>query len=405
MPIKVIIIGAGLAGLGLAHFLRRSGINFDVFERDDSPWARRQGYRLHLEADALNALSEVLPADLHALFTATAQYTQPYTTVLDQALRVVKRIETDANHDAVRWPDAKQTDAHCNVDRATLRQILLSRLESKCHFGKRLLRYEQQPAGIKVFFDDGSTAEGDVLVGADGVRSVVRQQRAPHAAIADTGICAIYGRIPFDRATEIVPAEVFDDIFAITSDERKVFLGIGSVRFPEPTEVAAARLAEDVHLTAQEDYVVGIVGGRREYFPVDLATLRVADGKALQSVAIELLRAWPEQSRALIERCDPDSVFLVEMVSSVPCTLDVPRNVTLLGDAIHAMTPTLGRGANLAMRDAALLGRAFGSVAKGEVTLGQALGAFETDMLAYGFRVVKESAAMGQQRMGQKPLP
>jgi 2-polyprenyl-6-methoxyphenol hydroxylase-like FAD-dependent oxidoreductase len=69
------------------------------------------------------------------------------------------------------------------------------------------------------------------------------------------------------------------------------------------------------------------------------------------------------------------------------------------------MTPTLGRGANLAMRDAALLGRQLKTVAEGEKPLAEALGIYEAELLRYGFEVVRESVAMGQKRMGQNPLP
>ena len=56
MPqIKVLIIGAGLGGLCLAQSLRKADIQVELFERDASPWDRPQGYRLHLEADALNS--------------------------------------------------------------------------------------------------------------------------------------------------------------------------------------------------------------------------------------------------------------------------------------------------------------------------------------------------------------
>src|ERR1700734_176373 len=101
MPqIKVLIVGAGLGGLCLAHSLRNAHIDFEVFERDLSAWDRPQGYRLHLEADALNALREVLPPDLHRLFESTAMRTNPFTTILRQDLSVLKRVPTDDGQDA-----------------------------------------------------------------------------------------------------------------------------------------------------------------------------------------------------------------------------------------------------------------------------------------------------------------
>ena len=62
---KVLIVGAGLGGLCLAQAVRNASIDVEVSERDNSPWDRPQGYRLHLEADGLFALREVLSPELH----------------------------------------------------------------------------------------------------------------------------------------------------------------------------------------------------------------------------------------------------------------------------------------------------------------------------------------------------
>jgi 2-polyprenyl-6-methoxyphenol hydroxylase-like FAD-dependent oxidoreductase len=400
--LKVLIIGAGLGGLTLAQALRRDGLDVDLFERDGAPFDRPQGYRLHLDADAIHAAREVLAPELHALFVATSQWTQPFTTILGRDLSVLKRLPTHDDHGEDAWPGRDAEPVHANVDRATLRQILLAGLEGRVHFGKALDRYEADAGGVTAFFSDGTSARGDVLVGADGIRSAVRRQRAPHARTVDAGITAIYGRIPAHAGAALVPVETREDIFTIAMDERQVFLGLGSVRFPTPPDAAAARLASGLAMRPQDDYLVCIVGGRHEFFP---AALRGASGARLQAVAGGLLAGWPAQAAAVVAAGDAASFFPVEMSTSVPCELDAPGRVTLLGDAIHAMTPTLGRGANVAMRDGALLGRALGRVAAGAATLGDALAGYEAGMLKYGFDVVREAAAMGRQRMGQNPLP
>ena len=231
--IQVLIAGAGLGGLALAQSLRRAGIVVRVFERDSSPWDRPQGYRLHLDADAIGALDEVLPPQLHAVFEATAQRTEPYTTILDTDLSVIKRLPM---HDDVGdvWPARRGAAEHCNVDRATLRQIPLAGLDDAVEYDRKLVAHESRADGVVAHFEDGSTAAGSVLVGADGIRSIVRALRAPNCETADAGILAIYGRIPIDQAETLVPPETLGDIFTIASDNRKVFLGLGSVRFPMP---------------------------------------------------------------------------------------------------------------------------------------------------------------------------
>ena len=402
--VKVLVSGAGLGGLCLAQALRRRGVEVEVFERDRSPWDRPQGYRLHIDSDGVNALHQSLPPELYALFDATSMRPLPFTTIVDTKLAVQRRLPSD-EHGSTQVSSSQVLPAHANVNRATLRQILLAGLEDIVHFGKRLSHYESDEKGVTATFEDGTRARGDLLVGADGIRSAVRKQRLPHADIQDTGVRAIYGRIPITEALEFVPAQAREDVFTVAIDSRKLFLGLGPVVFPERPELAAARLMPRAGLRSQDDYVVCIIGGRKELFGEDDSRLLASSGEELQKLSLDVMRGWPESSRAIPAHGDPKSFFCIEMYTSIPCELPKHANVTLLGDAIHAMTPTLGRGANIAMRDGALLGRHLEEVVHGRRTLPEALGEYEAEMTRYGFDVVRKSAAMGARLMGQNPLP
>ena len=101
-------------------------------------------------------------------------------------------------------------------------------------------------------------------------------------------------------------------------------------------------------------------------------------------------------SSSVTRRCARDT--------SVPCAPFAPSRVTLLGDAIHAMSPTLGRGANMALRDAASLARQLIAASRGELGLLDAVAAYEGEMLRRGFDTVRRSAAVGARMMGQAPL-
>jgi len=328
----------------------------------------------------------------------------PYTTVVDTSLNVQKRLASDDHGSTRDYAWAGRTPTHVNVNRATLRQILLTDLDGVCHFGAKLDHYECDAEGVTAVFTDGTKVRGDILVGADGIRSAVRQQRVPDARTADTGVRAIYGRIPIEHATKFVSQQALQDVFTIAADSRRVFLGLGPVVFPTRPEVASDNLVPEARLPRQDDYVVCVVGGRREYFGSDDATLRYATSAELQKLSVDMLREWPENASAIPAHGDPTSFFFVEMYTSVPCEIGPAVNVALLGDAIHAMTPTLGRGANVAMRDAALLGRYIIAVDQGKAELSQALNAYESEMTRYGFDVVRKSAVMGQRLMGQDAL-
>ncbi len=397
--LQVIVIGAGLGGLTLAQFLRQSGIGVQVFERDKGPWDRPQGYRLYINPDGARALFASLPKTLFELFDATAMKALPYNTIVNTSFDLLRRMEIeDGDNPFTRI-------RHVNINRATLREILLTGLGDVVHFGEKLAGFENSDLGVTAVFESGRRVSGDILVGADGIHSAVRRQRLPEAQVMDTGVRAIYGRIPIDAARKHAPPQALADVFTVAADENKVFFGLGPVIFPIRPDLASKAFMPEADLKRQDDYVVSIVGGRQELFGLSDANLRKLDSKALRALAGDLLEEWPKPVRSLPGRGDPRSFFLVDMLTSLPLELPASANVTLLGDAIHAMTPTLGRGANVAMRDAGKLGLALKEVAAGGLPLGDALKAYEAQMTDYGFDVVRESAQMGARLMGQKPLP
>jgi 2-polyprenyl-6-methoxyphenol hydroxylase-like FAD-dependent oxidoreductase len=84
------------------------------------------------------------------------------------------------------------TQAEFRISRPKLRQVLLTGLDDTVHFGRKFVRYEQTTDNhVMAFFDDGSSAVGDVLVGADGVSSNVRKQLLPRHSVRDLCIQAI----------------------------------------------------------------------------------------------------------------------------------------------------------------------------------------------------------------------
>jgi 2-polyprenyl-6-methoxyphenol hydroxylase-like FAD-dependent oxidoreductase len=402
--LKVLIAGAGLGGLCLAQALRRQDVEVQVFERDKSPWDRPQGYRLHIDTDGVTALYQSLPPELYTLFDATAMKAHPFTTIVNTNLEVQKRFPCD-EHGGTQEHASHGRPFHVNVNRVTLRQILMTGLGDVVRFGKSASRYETHSQGVTVTFEDGTQATGDLLVGADGMRSMVKKQRVPHAALQDTAVRAIYGRLPINEAVKVVPEQARGDVFTVAIDSKKLYLGIGPVIFPIRPELASAQLLPQAQLRPQEDYVVCIIGGRKELFGKDDAQLQAMSSEQLQRVSLELMNDWPESAKAIPSHGDPQAFFFIEMYTSIPCEMPKNPNVTLLGDAIHGMTPSLGRGANTAMRDAALLARHLESVVQGRRSLPEAMSQYEDEMTRHGFDVVRKSAAMGGRLMGQNPLP
>jgi 2-polyprenyl-6-methoxyphenol hydroxylase-like FAD-dependent oxidoreductase len=95
------------------------------------------------------------------------------------------------------------------------------------------------------------------------------------------------------------------------------------------------------------------------------------------------IQGWHPAARALVAGVNLDSVFVIPFGFLEPAPPWEPSRVTLVGDAAHAMLPTLGLGANLALRDAASLLDQLSAAARGEVGLVPAIGAYEQQMRDY----------------------
>jgi 2-polyprenyl-6-methoxyphenol hydroxylase-like FAD-dependent oxidoreductase len=90
-----------------------------------------------------------------------------------------------------------------SVSRWLLRKALIHKSDRFVKFGKTFQRYEKLPNGtVKIFFDDESADECDLLVGADGIGSKVRNQLLPNSKISDLDVAVIYFKIPLTPDTK-----------------------------------------------------------------------------------------------------------------------------------------------------------------------------------------------------------
>ncbi|WP_433525508.1 FAD-dependent oxidoreductase [Nocardia pseudovaccinii] len=260
----------------------------------------------------------------------------------------------------------------------------------------------QRDGRVVAYFADGGRADGDVLVAADGVNSTVRQQYLPHARTADTGVRQLYGAVPLtDRTRDLFDDNMFGVFSAITGPER-TYLGVAPVEFPVPPQHAGA--AAGLTLLPVSDYMTCSFGARREWFEDSADVLRAMNGAQLHAIMTAATRDWHPRVREIVARCQPDSLFALPLRTSVPIDPWPTTPVTLLGDAIHAMSPAAGSGACTALRDAARLTIAL-TEARAGGDLIAALRAYETEMIGYGFAAVRAGAIDGQRHLGQDPLP
>ncbi|WP_242613763.1 FAD-dependent oxidoreductase [Herbihabitans rhizosphaerae] len=148
-------------------------------------------------------------------------------------------------------------------------------------------------------------------------------------------------------------------------------------------------------------YLLWAYFARHDGYPDGLSTM---DGARLRETVGELIGDWHPALRALVERSPEETVSLLPIRTSVPIDPWPASTVTLLGDAIHSMTPFRGIGANTALRDARLLCRALVAVSRGEAELLDAISDYESAMRAYGFKAVRDSLRTAEQSVsGNRP--
>jgi 5-methylphenazine-1-carboxylate 1-monooxygenase len=377
---RVIVVGAGLGGLTLAQGLRRAGIDVVVYERD-SALGRPQGISLHVDDRGASALRACLPAAHAAMVEATMGRPREQTLTLSEVDGVLEVVGAQAADGmAGRARPGRQTH------RPLLRAVLLTGLADVVRFGAEVTRFERRADGtVRVWCADGSTDTADVLVGADGIGSVVRRQYLPHVRVVDTGRRMLMGATPLRAVAGTGLPELIGDSPA-AARVRGTMMALGVLRFTEPPVAARQRWLPALRANAiseVEDYVMWAVPTTRELLgpagsPATVwrrATELTADlPPALRSVVAE---AWPDVTVALRSGVIP------------PPPAWPASPVTVVGDAIH-LAP--GFGGNLAMRDAQHLCEALVEADRGRLGLLDAIGAYENTMRRNSFTSVPAKA-------------
>jgi len=348
---NAIIAGAGLGGLCAAAGLRRAGVRVLVLERDTGLVSRPQGYRININLTGDAALRACLPESHFALYRETAHR---------QVDASVDIFGTDLKHLLHRTSDGSGSEpAPSAVDRATLRAILLdaakldaARLDAKdVRFGCEVVDVNSCAEGVEVHLSDGSRLRTDLLVAADGAHSALRRRLLPGKDPEPLGTVAIYGRAPLDPAALTwLPRGVIDQRFVGVTDAAGTTLALGAW-YPRrvPAEAASER-APRLKLPPTDPYVMWVLLAPAEAVPGSEAR-----PETLHRFALAAVSGWEPAATRFVRDANVSDTFRITLraMTSVPSW--ATGRVTFLGDAIHAMSPAGGEGANTALADAASL--------------------------------------------------
>jgi 2-polyprenyl-6-methoxyphenol hydroxylase-like FAD-dependent oxidoreductase len=339
---SVVIAGAGLGGLCAAVGLRRAGLRVLVLERDTNLTSRPQGYRININPAGDAALRACLPESHFELYRDTSH------RQIDPSVDI---FSVDLRHLFHRTAEVAQAGpVPAAVDRGVLRAILLD-AANDVRFGCEAVDVSSHEDDADVRLSDGSLIRTDLLLAADGAKSTLRKRLLPGCEPEPLQSVAIYGRAPLDSGELTwLPHGVIEQRFVGVTDGSGTTLALGAW-YPRRVPAEAARAhVPGLKLPAIEPYVMWVL-----LCPAKMAPRPESGPEALHQYALSTVSGWdPAAARFVRQAIVPDTFRItLRAMASVP-TWNTGR-VTFLGDAIHAMSPAGGEGANTALADAASL--------------------------------------------------
>jgi 2-polyprenyl-6-methoxyphenol hydroxylase-like FAD-dependent oxidoreductase len=318
MPDPVAIVGGGIGGLTAALALLRHGIDVDVYEQ--APELREIGAGVQISANGTRVL--------HALGLEAA-LKRVQVIPAGKAIRLWNTGQTWKLFDLGAVSVERYGFPYITIHRGDLHAILATAVRrakpDAVHLGRKCIGLEQTADEVMIHFEDGTTARAPLVVGADGVHSVVREMLFGADAPEFTGIVAWRGVVPMDR----LPSSIARDI-----GTNWVGPGAHVVHYP----LRAGALLNFVGIVERDDWTV--------------------ESWTERGTTDELARdfqGWHADIHAIIRHIE--SPYKWALKNRPPMQKWSKRRCTLLGDACHSMVPFLAQGAVMAIEDACVLAR------------------------------------------------
>lgn len=312
---RVAIVGGGLGGTTAAILLQRAGYAVKVYEQ--APSLARIGAGINLSPNVMVVMRRLgLEAQMMRIGFLPRENVQR---------------EWNNGEVTYRIPYAKMPDMygapHVIMHRGDLQQVLNSALEpGVLELGKRLADIDETGSTVRLRFSDGSTAEADLAIGADGIGSRVREVLLGPERPVYTGAVAYRAIFPIARLGDLT----VDDSCKWWRRDSYIM---------------------SYFLTRARDEIYFVTGNPEPNWPSDDYTPVAADVNELRAA----FEGYHPDVQRLVAACP--GALKWPVLFREPTPLWSRGRIVLLGDSCHPMKPHMGQGAAMAMEDAAMLVR------------------------------------------------
>ncbi|QTD57427.1 FAD-dependent monooxygenase [Parasphingorhabdus cellanae] len=315
---KIAIVGGGIGGLVAGIALQKAGFNPVIYER--APEFGEVGAGISISPNATLGLESLGFTDYLNANANEPLEQRLYHGETGELLKTFDRRDCRETYKA----------AYCQLHRADLLNMLIDAFgRSNCAMNHALAAIDSRADGVTLTFEDGSIAEADVVIAADGLRSIIRD------SLFDSDPPEFSGHVAW-RA--LVPAEKLGPKSVDRLNINHLGTGRNIVSYP----VRGSELVNIVALTKAEAWA-------EESW----------NAKAEKSELAAHYEGWADYVMELLEAIPGDELYRWGLFIRKPLENWVSGRTALLGDAAHPMLPYMGQGASCAIEDGVILGRAF----------------------------------------------
>ncbi|KAJ8070310.1 hypothetical protein OCU04_000690 [Sclerotinia nivalis] len=376
---KVLVIGAGTAGLLIAQGLKKTGIPFEIFERaasaNPTERARDWSMALHWGSQHLNAC---LPDEI--LTNVKSIQCDPYYEDEQEFMPPLSFKNAQTGETLLTLP----SDGVRRVGRQKMRNLFSEGLQIQ--YNKRLTSFTASDTDVTVTFEDGTSTRGTHLVGADGAKSLLRTSLLGDRAELTSMPYTLYNfktNYTAEQALYLKNSPAFHPIMNFGTNQ-------------ELKALAMLTILDVVDKEKPETWVFQLLWSVFEDDPerqANVANLSNQENlEALQS-KVEL---WTDPWKSAIKWVAKGTEVPADicMLWKDPVQWDNHHGrVTLAGDSAHPMPPHRGQGLNNAIQDAANYVEAIKKIKEGKISSIEAISAYDIEVFARGKLEINISAA------------